>query len=783
MSKGVITDLSNSSFFNRVGQRARNTIAGVANAWFGPLDPLVPMAPADVIGRAFDYQVGYNINTQPRPFEPGMFADLRNLAQNCDVLRMVIETRKDQLEALPWAIALRPGEEGRNDADAKIKEVSNFFEYPDKEHDWSQWLRILMDDIFVLDAGALYKRLDKKGSLYALETIDGATIARKITADGRRPLYPDPAYQQILKGIPASDYTTEELIYLQRNPRSWTPYGYSPVEQIILTVNTQIRRMLEQLAYFTAGNIPLGFGNLPKDYTPQQIIDFQKGFNAMREGNQEQRSQMVFMPSEFKYTPAKEAPLKSDFDEWLARKICFAFSISAEPFVQHVNRATAQTSKDKASEEGLIPTQHFLKRTMDKIIREDFQAPYLEFIWQDDKEHDAKEASDINIAYVKAGIRSIDQIRQELGDEQLGGAYAQPMLATASGYVVVGETLSNGFGGGDGSLDENGDLINDPNDSNNNDPQADKKPGDKIDPKIEAKKIAYGRLAKRGKRKPIPFHRAATKKGNAAVKKKLIPILNKTKKDVIAQVGKKITKRLIKDATEDNAKKAKAIADALDLDSLDEIAYSLPNSIADVAEDSSLYALAQVGVKESDSIVDRVFDRAVDYAKNRAAEMVGKRWVDGELVDNPDAEWVISDSTRDDIQRIIQQGLDDNIGKDGIADLIEQSTTFSPERAEMIANTEIGIANSQGALDGYKEARDLGIKIKKDWVADEDPCLDCQANEDAGSIDLDDMFPSGDDSPLAHPGCECVLSATIEDDSEQTDNTEEVDNTEENIEE
>lgn len=754
MAKGKITDLSNSSFLHRVGQRAKNTIAGVANAWFGPLDPLVPMAPPDVIGRAFDYPVGFNINTQPRPLEPGMFADLRNLAQNCDVLRMVIETRKDQLEALPWAISLRPGEEQRTDADAKIKEVSDFFEYPDKEHDWSQWLRIIMEDVFVLDAAALYKRPNKKGGLYALETIDGSTIARKITADGRRPMYPDPAYQQILKGIPATDYTTDELIYLQRNPRSWTPYGLGPVEQIILTVNTQIRRMVEQLAYFTAGNIPLGFGNLPKEYTPQQIIDFQKGFNAMREGNQEQRSGMVFMPADFKYQAAKEAPLKSDFDEWLARKICFAFSISAEPFVQQVNRATAETSKQKASEEGLIPTQHFLKRVMDKIIREDFEAPYLEFVWQNDKEADAKEASDINIGYVKAGIRSIDQIRMELGDEPLGGAYAIPSLATGSGYVAVGETLG-AFGNGEETVDENGDIINDPID--------DSKEAE-VDKDTEAKKVAYGRLIKRGKRKPIPFHRAATKKGNAAVKKKLIPILTKTKKDVIAQVGRKITKRLVKDVSEDNAKKAKKIADSLDLDAMTEIAYLLPNAIADVAEDSSIYALAQIGVKESDSIVNRVYDRAVEYAKDRSAEMIGKKWVDGELVDNPNAEWVITDSTRDDIQRIIEKGLNDNIGKDGIADLIEQSTTFSPERAEMIANTEVGIANSQGALDGYKEARELGIKIKKDWIADEDPCLDCQANEDAGSIDLDDIFPSGDDSPLAHPGCECVLSATVEDD-------------------
>jgi hypothetical protein len=479
---GKETDLSNSTFFARFNQRAKNTIIGVQQAWFGPLDPLVPMASPNPVGRAWDYEVGYNINVPPRPYEPGMFQDLRNLAQNCDVLRMVIETRKDQLEALPWVIAPRV-EYIDGDYTSKIKETTDFFQYPDKEHDWSQWVRIIMEDIFVLDAAPIYRRLNKKGTLYALENIDGSTISKKINADGRTPISPEPAYQQILKGIPACDYTAQELIYLQRNPRSWTPYGYSPVEQIIITVNTQIRRMLEQLAYFTTGNIPLGFGTLPKDWTSQQIISFQKDFNAMREGNLEQRSQVVFMPEGFKYQEAKEAPLKSDFDEWLARKVCFAFSLSPEPFVSQMNRATAETSKDRANEEFLIPLQHFFKRFMDRILREDFQAPELEFVWQNDKEYDAKEASDINTAYAKTGIKSIDEIRGELGLETLGGAFAEPMLATGTGYVPVGYMPPDPY---------STDNIGDGQDST-------------IDPKVEAKKLAYTKLAKRGKRKPIPF--------------------------------------------------------------------------------------------------------------------------------------------------------------------------------------------------------------------------------------------------------------------------------------
>lgn len=495
------TPVSNASFLSRFTQRAKNTITGVQQAWFGPLDPLVPMATPDPIGRAFDYQVGYNLQVQPRPYEPGMFSDLRNLSDNCDVLRLVIEKRKDQLEALPWTIKPKV-DEGTSGPDysGKIKEIMDFLTYPDHEHDWSQWLRIIMEDVFVLDASAIYRRPFKAGKLYSLDIIDGSTIARKIDATGRMPMGDQPAYQQVLKGIPAVDYTSAELLYLQRNPRSHTPYGLSPVEQIIITTNTQIRRMIEQLTYFTDGNIPLGFGTLPKEYTPAQIIDFGQAFNAMRTGNQAERSQMVFMPGDFKYTPAKEAPLKNDLDEWLARKICFAFSVSADPFVTKVNRATAETSKDQATEEGIVPTQKWLKRVMDRIIREDFQAPYLEFTWQNDKEQDEEVESNINVNYVKSGIKSIDEVRTGLGLDAQGGPYAVPSLATATGYVPVGESSTP-------PPAENPDGDPHGNNSNPSAPPAKKKPAgaDSAAAGKKAKKHDYGDLYKRGQRTPVPF--------------------------------------------------------------------------------------------------------------------------------------------------------------------------------------------------------------------------------------------------------------------------------------
>ena len=208
--------------------------------------------------------------------------------------------------------------------------------------------------------------------------------------------------------------------------------------------------------------------------------------------------------------------------------------------------------------------------------------------------------------------------------------------------------------------------------------------------------------------------------------------------------------------------RAKRISAEIDLEALDALIAAVPDAIESVAADSGRLALAQIGVQTRSELVNVVNERAVSYSKDRAAEMVGKRWLDGELVDNPNAEWVISDATREELKQVIADGLERNIGRDAIVEAIETMGAFSDARAAIIANTEIGRANSVGALNGYRAARDSGVKVKKAWLADLEPCPVCQENANAGPIGLEEVFPSGDLTPLAHPFCECSLSPVVE---------------------
>lgn len=762
--EGKVTDLS-PGVVARLVQGARYIMSGVKpDGWFGPSQPLQPMAPASVEGRRFDYPVAYNLDQRPRGYEPVGFPELRLLADNCDVLRSVIETRKDQMESMDWIIRPKRNDDRQADEtdDTRIEEITAFLQSPDKVSTWGQWQRQLLEDRFVIDAAALYKRRTRGGKLYALEIIDGATLKPLIDDTGRTPVPPDPAYQQILHGIPAVNYTREEVMYLMRNPRSWKAYGYSEVEQIMITVNIAIRRTLFQLEYYREGSQPDAFMSLPKEWTAQQIVDFQKHWDSTKAGNLANRRRLQFIPGDTKYQEAKQPPLKDMYDEWLARIVCYAFSISPEPFVQHTNKGTAQTAHDRAVQEGLLPLQRWIKSFIDPIIALEFDSPDLEFAWIDDREQDPKQAADIRVADVRAGIISVDEAREDIGKEPIGGAYSDPMLATATGYVAPLDAQEQAA---------NREAVQE---------NAQSKPADGADESSQtgqeqrdAQKSAYSRLRKRA-HKPIPFDRAVTRKARKSLKKQVARILAATGTKAAATVQSQLGKLTKDDA--DNEERARRIALGLDLGSLDALIDVVPGELDTVASDSGSLALAQIGVSDRSDLVNQVNDRAVAYAKDRAAEMIGKRWVDGELVDNPNAEWVITDATRDELQSLITQGLDDNLGHDAIAELIQQAGAFSADRAELIANTEIARANSVGALEGYKAARDIGVRVKKEWVGDDDPCDEiCQPNVEQGPIDLDEDFESGDDAPPGHPGCRCGISPVVEEDSsgETTDEDQE----------
>jgi hypothetical protein len=161
----------------------------------------------------------------------------------------------------------------------------------------------------------------------------------------------------------------DQIVYFPRNPRGFKSYGFPPVEQILITINTELRRQTMQLQHFTVGNIPAGMATAPEGWTADQIRQYQDWFDSQLSGNTAERTKIIWGPSGAKYQAFKEPPYNDEFDEWLARVICFAFSLPPTWAVRQVNRATAQSAEETALEGGLAPLTGWTKRLIDFLIQ------------------------------------------------------------------------------------------------------------------------------------------------------------------------------------------------------------------------------------------------------------------------------------------------------------------------------------------------------------------------------------------------------------------------------
>lgn len=146
------------------------------------------------------------------------------------------------------------------------------------------------------------------------------------------------------------------------------------------------------------------------------------------------------MPAGTKFQEIKQPALKDEFDEWIARLVCFAFSTSPTPFVKAQNRATAETQEQAAQEGGLAPVMAWVKRLLDRVLAEDFGRGDLEFAWSEDREFDPLAAARIDDLALRNGSKLLNEVRDRLGLDPVPGGDV-PMVLTPSGYVRIGETL------------------------------------------------------------------------------------------------------------------------------------------------------------------------------------------------------------------------------------------------------------------------------------------------------------------------------------------------------
>jgi hypothetical protein len=692
--------------------------------WFGPLAPLTPQAPVDVRGRQFDYPIAANINFRPRATEPLGFEGLKRLATN-PIVAMLIQRQKDKVAALDWQIKPRKEEDPDKTEDPAIQTITEFLRFPDQEHDWGQWVSAVIDQLLVIDAVTVYGAPTRGGGVYALQLIDGATITPLLEYGGRRPLAPEPAYQQVLKGLPAVDYTADELIYFPQSYRADKIYGYSRLEQARDLVEMSISRIRGQKGFFDFGNTGDGYFTAPENWTPEMINALEAKWNSMMLGDPATRRQAPLMPMGVEWHPTKVGLIEDAFDEYLIRLLCFPFGVAPQPFMKQtgLGKGSASTEHEAAEEGGVAPLMQYVTRLMNRVLLKWFGRSDLEFSFVEDREFDPKIASEIDDTRLRNGSKTINEVRDRNGEKPLEGGDTS-LIYTTQGAVLL-ESILN-------PPEPVAPIVAAP---------ALPAPDDKADPADAPNGEAVIKLAKAA---------------DAQATTRLSLLLGAYLAGKGAKLASAIADELVKSdpSNDDQSGRIERALDNIDWDWRD-----LPDlvgpTLAGVAVAAGTDAVSELGLFDAETL-KRVSARATAYAERRAAEMVGMKLVDGELIVNPNPEWSITEVTRKAIRNAVTTAMDEGQSNRELAATIRESAAFGRGRADLIARSETAMADIRGAAAGWIES---GVVTGARFDASPDCCEECQG-EDGTVVELAEP----DDLELPHPGCRCSWSAVLTDD-------------------
>lgn len=424
--------------------------------WFGPLQPVTPIAPRGTLPRQLQYNPGANLDYTPRSESALSAADLRSLA-DYPLARICIENVKDLIARMKITVRAKrkPTETAaahakRSQNDPIIDQLQQLVDQPNSEQTRQDFVRDLIEDMLVGDWSSILVQRAKKNVVSALYAIDGSTITRYINEQGFTPTPQEgPAYAQLWFGMPMVDLDTNQLIYGMRNRRRNGLYGYSPTEQVAKEIQIGSARLEFVFQYYSSGTVPDGLQIVPVGVDPEKVKESQdwittdlagrlakrRGIRLLQGFTEKGEDQLIF---------PKEKLLADAFDDLHIRKVCFAYGTSPQRLLRMLNRATGQSNQESAEEEGTMPWIDWLiDRNYNWLIQRVMGLTEYEVTIDSEVETDPQKQAETDKIDTGGGLRTLNEARKDRGLDPLPQPEAnEPMIVTATGPVFLSVELA-----------------------------------------------------------------------------------------------------------------------------------------------------------------------------------------------------------------------------------------------------------------------------------------------------------------------------------------------------
>ena len=524
---------------------------GGFGAILGPSAPLLP-APLDptldesgrAVPRKYEYAVSQNLNiTQTLvPYQV-----LKALVEQCDIIHRCVEIRVSEISKMDWSFTLsnsaiteimqeencshaKAAKIGRERYGKEIARLTEFWENPYVATDRSmvEWMTEALWQVFTFDQLCIYPRysigakLDAKAGdkVYPIgfDVIDAPTIKILLDNRGDIPHPPLPAFQQILWGFPRGEFTaspdteaqnlysgagrsgqfiTDQMFVSVKNRRTWTVYGYSPVEQAIPAATLYLNRQRWMNAEYQEGVSPKTWmKSNSMEYDPVKMAALERVLNDKLAGSTAERHRVKLLPDGFEPVamPSEDEKYKAEYDEFIIKRIASCFGVSPTALGVLPRSGLGGSGEHKGQQDAVDAVS---QRPMEAYVVEFINALSRRFLGMskavtfnlNDESNSADEAAKASAfkTALESGQMTLNDVRGDLGLPLYDMAEAdEPFIVTSQGPQFLKGSLA---------IAASGETIGDKDEQTPEVPKVPEVPEVETD-RLEAEKAAFAKFVK-----------------------------------------------------------------------------------------------------------------------------------------------------------------------------------------------------------------------------------------------------------------------------------------------
>ena len=275
---------------------------------FGPGAPIMPLGGTQWDNgepREIDYPPNVNSTITPRSaYGLRPFPALLEAYETVDECKTMVRILQSECSVFQPGLVDKDG----NDVSKEVTELARFIQSPDGVLPWDVWANRMIASAAIYDAPCALMDLRNK----ALTYVDGSTIFCMVDENGHTPKPPEPAFAQVIHGIPWAWYPSDRLWYKPQNRRLNAPYGQPFIEVGWTAVLMLSLIAAFELAYYREGNVPEGFLFAGEGTTFEQAQEATRTLNSRMSSGMGERRRLQVLSDITGFTASKRAEFPKD---------------------------------------------------------------------------------------------------------------------------------------------------------------------------------------------------------------------------------------------------------------------------------------------------------------------------------------------------------------------------------------------------------------------------------------------------------------------------------------